>query len=57
MHVSVSENLIPALFPNATVVGELFDVEFDGAGDLPEFSDASRTAAFEETASPEAVGH
>lgn len=37
VHLAVSENLIPSLHPNARVVSEPFDVQFDAAGDLRDF--------------------
>jgi hypothetical protein len=37
IHVAVSENLVPKLFPNVKPVGKPFVVQYDAAGDLPSF--------------------
>ncbi len=45
--VAVSENLIPALAPNVTVVSDPFEARFDTAGDFEPFESGSRSHAAE----------
>ena len=44
VHLSVSENLIPALFPNAKVVSEPFEVPLTASGDFGDFTSSANLA-------------
>ncbi len=45
VNLAVSENLIPSLASNVSVVSEPFEVSFDANGDLGEFETAAQTTA------------
>jgi hypothetical protein len=45
VNVAVSENLVPALASNVSVVSEPFEISFSASGDFKEFAPASQTLA------------
>jgi hypothetical protein len=53
VHLSVSENLIPKLYPNARVISGLFDAPLDAANDLGDFDAAAQAMS----STVETVGH